>query len=57
MMWTEDVARELVADRFRTLRAAYSPEPRPVAASRRSRWRRRALGRKISWGTAHPAHG
>jgi hypothetical protein len=57
MMWTEDVARELVADRFRTLRAAYSPEARPAAAPRRSRRRRRAQGRKISWRAAHPVHG
>ena len=38
MMWTEDVARELIADRLRTLQAAYSPDPRPTASRRTRRW-------------------
>ncbi|HKY76323.1 MAG TPA: hypothetical protein VJS45_09295 [Acidimicrobiia bacterium] len=40
MMWSEYVARELVADRFRTLREAYSPNPRPMVPRRSRRsWR------------------
>jgi hypothetical protein len=40
MTWNEDVARVLVADRLRTLRATYQPHPRPAALRRfRRRWR------------------
>lgn len=45
MLWNEYVVRELVADRFRTLRQAYSPDPRPVVP-RRSRWSRRMATRR-----------
>ncbi len=48
MMWNEDVTRVLVADRLRTLRASYQPDPRP-ATPRRSRRRWRPSGR------VHPA--
>lgn len=40
MMLTEDAVRELVADRFRTLQAAYSSTQRPAVPRRtRRKWR------------------
>lgn len=45
MMWSEHVARELVADRFRTLQEAYSPNPRTVVSRRFRRSRRLAARR------------
>ncbi|HZI38869.1 MAG TPA: hypothetical protein VFF24_11240 [Acidimicrobiia bacterium] len=45
MMCNEYVARELVADRFRTLQQAYSPDPRPRVPRRSRRSRRLAIRR------------
>ena len=50
MMLTQDAARELVADRLRTLQAAYSPVHRPAEPLHRPlrRKRRFALLRRRS---------
>ena len=45
-MWNEYVARELVADRFRTLQESYSPYPRHVVPRRSRRSLRLAIRRQ-----------
>jgi hypothetical protein len=57
MMWNQYLAQELVADRFQTLREAYSPGPRPMLPRRSRRtWRlatRRPNPRRTSLATGH----
>ena len=57
MMLTEDAARELVADRFRTLQAAYSTAQRPAVPRRTRRsWRlafRRPSAGRTSLAASH----
>ena len=53
LMWNDYAARELVADRFHTLQAAYSSAPRQAAPRRSGRTWRWRLTRRTSLAARH----
>lgn len=58
MMWTQDAARELVADRLRTLQAAYASDALPAMPRRTRRsWRLADRRAKAEPGRARLAAG